>query len=74
MKNLYRHNAKLVEAHILPIDWTVSGQQMSLPLVEQTHVPHDKNKGERYDPQRAGPLTCPKAVGKPKRAGQSENK
>src|SRR5216683_6384947 len=74
MPNLYRDNSKLIEADILPIDWTVSGQQVRFPLVQQAHVPQDKDQGERYHPQHGGPFTLPKAFGKPKRAGQAENK
>src|SRR3989442_9584359 len=74
MQNLSRDNSKLIEADIFPIDCAVSRQQVRFPLVQQTHVPQDKDEDERDDPQQGGPFTSPKAFGKPECAGQAENK
>jgi hypothetical protein len=42
MERLRRHNSKLIVDELLPVGITVSGHQMSLPLIHQAEIPDDK--------------------------------
>ena len=70
------NNSELIEEDLVPIDETIPGDQVGLPLIYQAEIPNDKEEGEGNHAERGRARVSPEpgSTGKQRSQAKGEDR